>query len=406
MNTLVHERTEIDGRKALELAELKQHIRTLITLEATDAPVISCYLNLEAVGREDGVVGGQDVFRERRALLRKSMVGERKQYFEEALQGIEEYLENRVQPESNGVAIFARGGARPFFLPLQFQVPLLNWIVVGPTPNVYHLVELKDTYHRFVLLLLTEKGARILQVNLGAVTGEVWAERPELRDRVSSGWSKTHYQHHREQQTVRFIAEEIRVLDRLMSSGGHSHLILAGNPGLTERMRQALPKHLAAKLVDTVHASARDAMPDIVAATNSLFVEQEEAESLAKVCLLEQEINTHGLAVAGTKASLRAVNWGQADVLIMAKAYAPEPGWLCGHCGNIAVVSQRPPACPECMEFQLQEIDLKEELVRLAERNGVEVEIVDHSDLLMELGGVACLLRYQRRNVSRLKRTN
>ncbi len=33
-------------------------------------------------------------------------------------------------------------------------------------------------------------------------------------------------------------------------------------------------------------------------------------------------------------------------------------------------------------------------LTELAERNGTEVEIVNHSDVLMELGGVGCLLRY------------
>jgi len=33
--------------------------------------------------------------------------------------------------------------------------------------------------------------------------------------------------------------------------------------------------------------------------------------------------------------------------------------------------------------------------MRLAEQHGVEVEIVPHSDNLMKLGGVGCLLRYQ-----------
>ena len=173
---------------------------------------------------------------------------------------------------------------------------------------------------------------------------------------------------------------------------------------MTARMRQALPKHLATKLVDTLHASARDSMPDIVAATNTLFVEHEEGESLAKVSLLEQEIHSHGLAVAGTKASLRALKWGEADVLVMAKAYAPDPGWNCPDCGMIASHSQKPQACPECAGTQLQEIDLKEEMLRLAERKGVEVEIVNNADRLMEMGGVGCLLRYQRRVATRVKR--
>ena len=406
MNTFTKERIETDGRRALELTELKQQIRSLVTLESNDAPVISCYLNLEPGAGESGTAGYWDVFRERRALLRKTIADEWKTSFEEALQRIETHLDTRPRAESNGIAIFARGGSQPFFVSLQFQVPLQNWVVVGPIPNVYPLVELKDTYHRFVLLLLTEKRARILQVNLGAVTGEAWAAQPELRDRLSSGWSKTHYQRHREQETDRFIAEEILVLDRLMSSGGNTHLVLAGEPAMTARMRRALPKHLASKLVDTLHASAHDAMPDIVAATNTLFVEHEEGESLAKVSLLEQEIQSHGLAVTGTKASLRALKWGEADILVMAKAYAPDSGWSCPECGMIAAHSKKPVACPECAGLQLQPIDLKEEMVRLAERKGVEVEIVNNSDHLMEMGGVGCLLRYQRRTASRVKHSS
>ncbi len=395
MKSLLLDPTNNDSHSSLALAELKQHIRKLITLEATDAPVISFYLNLESAEGGPSGTDYQSVLAERAALLRKSLRGAPKEYLAEALGRIGDYLLRELQPGAKGAAIFARGGSRPFFLPLQFQVPLPNWIAVDVIPNVYHLVELKDTYHRFVLLLMTEKSARILEINLGAATTEAWAERPELRDRVGSGWTKAHYQHHREQQSERFIAEEIRVLDRLMSAGGHTHLILAGNPDITARMKMALPRHLAEKLVDTVHASAHDTLRDIVAATNSLFVEHEEMESLDRVGQLEQEINTQGLAVAGTAASLRALKWRQADVLVMAKAYQPEPGWACVHCGEITTAPKKPMTCSACLGFELREVDLREEMVQLAEKNAVEVEIVVRSDLLMELGGVGCLLRFQ-----------
>jgi len=42
----------------------------------------------------------------------------------------------------------------------------------------------------------------------------------------------------------------------------------------------------------------------------------------------------------------------------------------------------------------MQDVRLKEELVRLAEQNQCQIEIVNHSDILMEFGGVGCLLRY------------
>jgi len=247
MKSLVVDPMKNGERPAIALAELSRHIRTLITLAATDAPVVSCYLNCEPGARDAGVTGFPPVLNERVALLRRSMTGERRKRLEEALGSVEGYLGNALQPSTKGAAIFSRGGAQPFFLPLQFQVPLPNWIAVDAIPNVYHLVELKDTYHRFVLLLMTEKSARILEINLGAATKELWAEQPALRDRLASGWSKKHYLHHRRQQTERFIAEKIQILHRVISAGGHTHLILAGNPAMTVRMQKALPKHLAAR---------------------------------------------------------------------------------------------------------------------------------------------------------------
>ena len=42
----------------------------------------------------------------------------------------------------------------------------------------------------------------------------------------------------------------------------------------------------------------------------------------------------------------------------------------------------------------MQSTNLKEVMVKLAERQSLEVELVQNSDVLMDLGGVGCLLRY------------
>ena len=373
----------------MELKNLRQHIRTLVTLEETEAPVISCYLNLE--GAESAPGKALDA---RVRSLRRSLAGKPLQYFEEALVPIDSFVRTELLLDAKGAAIFSRGGNEPFFLPLQFRVPLPHWITVSSTPNIYHLVELKDTYHRYVVLLCTDKSARILEVNLGAVTEELWKDRPELRQRVGRVWTKERYQSHLWERTNQFVNEAVEILGQLMSAGGHTHLILAGNPQMTSWVRRALPQRLEAKLVDTVGASVHDQLSDIVAATLFSFVEQEEQESLAMVEQLQQKINTYGLAVIGTLASLAALQRQQVDVLILAKAYHSEPGWSCLACGALCINSQKPPACAACGDHGLRELDTKEELVRLAELTGCKVETVSHSDVLIRFGGVGCLLRY------------
>ncbi|MDP2858735.1 MAG: host attachment protein [Bacillota bacterium] len=372
----------------MELKELQRHIMTLATLEESEAPVVSCYLDLETSGY-------RTVLSERVHLLRKTFpTAEKRQDFEAAVALIEEYLALGIHRDTNGLALFARGGSQRFFLPLQFHVSVPNWIAVGSLPNIYHLVELKDTYHRFVVMLSAEDSTRILGVNLGAITQEIWDRRPELRQRVGRSWTKDHYQSHVRERTNQFLHEGIQVLEGMMLADGYKHLILAGNPRVTSRIRQALPKQLAAMLVDIVHASAQDAVSDVVRATLLSFIEQEEQESLAFVDRLQEAIHTDGLAVVGARASMQALQARQADVLILAKAYCPDPSWICAACEAMEVETAMPNRCPRCREPELLALDVKETMVRLAEQTGCGVEVVNHSDALMRLGGVGCLLRY------------
>ena len=374
----------------MELKNLQKHVQTLATLPETDAPVISCYLTLHN-GRikDSNALDGQV-----RPLI-SGLTGQTRQDFEDALEPIGRYLAEGLLPDAKGAAIFSRAGGKPFFLPLQFRVPLPNWIAVDATPNIYHLVELKDTYHRYVVMISTEESVRIYEVNLGAVTEQLWKQRPELRKRVGREWTKEHYQNHRRDRAQRFIKEKIKILEQVMSAGGYTHLILAGHPTITSRVRSELPKHLAEQLIDVVPASGRTPVSDVVKATLASFIEQEEKESRATAEEIERQIRTGGLAVIGTEASLQALRQDQADMLVMARGYSPDPGWTCTACGSMGSQPERPKVCPECGATELQDLDIRETMVRLAERQGCTVEVVNQSEALTRFGGVGCLLRYR-----------
>jgi peptide subunit release factor 1 (eRF1) len=180
----------------------------------------------------------------------------------------------------------------------------------------------------------------------------------------------------------------------VVSSGGHTHLVLAGNPRITTEIRKALSPHLSAKLIDVIPASSRDKVTDVVEATLSSFIDREEQESLATVDLLESEIRRGGLAVVGTSECLRDLQEGRVDVLVMASSYDPPPGWSCSACETAGSQPARPATCPECGASVIHDVDLKEAMVRLAERSASHIETVRDSETLIGFGGVGCLLRY------------
>jgi peptide subunit release factor 1 (eRF1) len=230
---------------------------------------------------------------------------------------------------------------------------------------------------------------------VGTITDDIWKEFPGPRDRAGRNWTREQYQNDRQQQTNLFISELIGVLTQFMFAGRYGHLVLAGHPRVTSRIRKALPNHVAAKLVDIVPAFEYDRPNDVVTATLVSFVEQEERESQAVVERLQREIDTHGRAVVGTAATFEALKWGQVYMLVLAKAYDPGNGWMCGTCGAAGVEPSSLNICLECLSTELRELNVKEEMVRMAERTGSRVEVVNHNDPLMRLGGIGCLLRFR-----------
>ena len=261
----------------LEVDQLRRHIRSLITLEDSLAPLVSCYARSGASGAHPAKFAARV-----RTILRALNPDER-DLFEEAFGKVRAFLGTQVRADTRGVAVFARAGQKPFFLALQFKVPVRDRLSVGWTPDIYDLVELKDTYHRYVVLIATEEVARIVEINLGAVTRELWSERPELGERVGREWSREHYQHHRRDRGDRFLVEKVELLGKLMVAGGHTHLILAGSPKLTEQIRTKLPKHLRNKLIDTLPSEDGAQIEDVVQATLSTFIAREQKESLDAV---------------------------------------------------------------------------------------------------------------------------
>jgi len=373
------------------LDELKQHITILASVDESGAPFISVYLNLE-----DGQTGWRETLNERARTLRRVLKGDALADFDEALDKIKAWLATDLLPEAKGAAIFVRGTfGGGFMLPMQFAAPLPNWIAVYPTPNIYHLVELKDNYHRYVVLLAMPDRASILEVNLGAATTRAWINRSELRMRVGSEWTRTHYQVHQAHRGDRFVHEKIAVLEQLMHAGGQPHLILAGDPRTTARVRDALPDDLAEKLVDVVPARECDRQTDVVIATLSNFIEHEEQDSRAVADQLIAGLRSQNLAVAGTADTLDALRWGEVDVLVMARDYRPDPGWTCSACQAIGTEVPETPLCPQCGESAVRSLDVREALLRLAGQLERPVEVVEQSDALMSLGGVGCLLRYE-----------
>jgi hypothetical protein len=255
----------------VQLNHLQRNILTLANVEEADERVVSCYLDLGTRYREDL----NDWVR----LLGNRLERRLRLAFWEALGRIEVFVGTGIRPESRGAAAFARGGARPFFLGLQFDTSLPTRVTVGASPHIYSLVELEHDYS-------------------GNCVGSSRGSRAEITERES--------------------------------------------PAPAQRLHDAMV--------------------------------------------------TSGLAVAGTLDSFRVLKLGRGSLLVISRSYTPDPGWSCCGCGELTISFRVPPGCSACGHRSLRELNVKEELVRIAEQQRCPIRIVEHCDKMKAIGGVGCIV--------------
>jgi hypothetical protein len=365
----------------MDLKLLEQHLRTLALAPPAAAPVVSCYVNRESPdwrGKFDA---------QAEALRAAFPAGEGRRGFEEALLRVKNHLRQPAPVGSRGAAVFARGGESPFFLPLEFRLPLPDLLCVSLMPRIFPLAALRDNYHRFVLLHSTGDAIRILGVDVGSVTRQICDRRIDPRRFLRADGPG------QRARRLALIREGIMLLEEFLRRGGYRHLILAGSGESFLLLRQALPRRLAVRVLDTIPALDSDAIMDVVQAAALSFTDREEEESSALVALFCCELEEDGHAAAGLDAALEAVSNGAAEMVLIDSRFAPPPRRSCLRCGRSSPDSGGPFLCPHCGAAPCLPADGREALVRAAVAAGVHVEIVNHSDALMRLGGVGCLLR-------------
>jgi len=338
----------------MNYAKLRKHLIALASLPPCGSPLVSAYFDLgtpRARLRRDLRAWGE--------LTRRTFDGQARPDFDDALEEVDGWLENA---SGRGAAVFARWGEHPLFLPMNFDAPLETHFHVDDFPVIYPLVELKDRFNRFVVVLTTTESARIVEVNLGRHSVELLAERPQLRARIGREWTREHYANHRRERDRRFVKEKIAVIEQLMAKRGHNALIIAGEPRLVTRLTDALPKHLAEKLVGELRTGITDErLHEVVDQAVDSFLAAEAADSHGTVERLVAAVRAGGLAVVGVEATRHALRLGQADCLVVSNTLLHEE---------------------------------REELVRLASQRDTPIETVRDCELLDRNGGAGALLRF------------
>ncbi|MBO0722862.1 MAG: hypothetical protein J2P41_18700 [Blastocatellia bacterium] len=371
--------------------ELEELMKKLAAFDPAGYPVVSLYLNAQPDER------GRDRYDE---FVRKQFEEIAKTFpqrsaarasFERDVERIKYYLENELQPSANGAAIFACSGAG-FFETAQFLAPFESHrISVANQPDLYPLARMLNQYDRYVALLADTNSARLFVFGLGQQLEEKQITNQKTNRTQVGGWSQARFQRHIENYHLHHAKEVIDALERVVREEQIDRIILSGDEVIIPLLLEQMPKVLTDKIVDVLRINVRTPEHEVLQATLETMRERQAQDEAERVERLLNEYRAGGLAVVGARESLRALEIGQVDELII----AADRGTIGVEGVNtdlslIATASdgRKPAAEPRA-------VAIADRMVTLAQQTAAHITFITDASLLGDIGGVGAFLRYK-----------
>ena len=375
---------------------LREALRRLASMPATESPFVSIYLNLAPQG--PGVLT-HPVF------LKKRFPEELRRYPERSrqrsgLEAIAERVQNHLDFDlPNGlraIALFARSGTGDFFdvmhVPTAFSSHVL---VIAARPYLYPLVRLTELAPPTVAAVVDTNTARLFVLSLGQIVLRRELHGENLHRPQSGGWSQARLQRHVEDHYLHHAKQTARLLDLLVREQRAEHVLIGGDQVILPELGRQLSSTLRSRLLAEPHWDIRIAEHELAEDARRLVAAAERRHGRRRTVEILDTARGNGPATAGVAQTLLALGQGKVTELLVEESEGTG-AWIdvCASCSRPAS-DPSITACPECGNEDLREELLYGMLVREAIAHGGEVRVVEPNADLTRAGGVAAALRYR-----------
>jgi peptide chain release factor subunit 1 len=373
---------------------LEHFVERLAAFEPHDSPVVSLYLNARA---DEHGKHNYDVFVRRELSQRaKTFAPDTPQRasIDEDLVRINRYLEQKIQPPTQGIAIFACSGANDFFEALQLEAPIdNNRVFVYERPHLYPLARLLDQYPHYAVVLADTNSAKIFVFALGKAIKRSELQNVKTKRTQVGGWSQMRYQRHNENYHLHHAKEVIDNLQRLVTNEVIEHVILAGDEEtIIPLLRKQMSKELSEKVVDVLSLGIGTPEQELLEESLKAYRRHDTLSDMEKVEHLLDEYRRDGLAVAGVPQTLAALSNGQVEELLIASS-ADQIQFDSAEVEKVLRLYANP---GEAASAELDQRTVADELVRRATQlSSARVTFIEDTSAVKNVGGVGALLRYR-----------
>jgi peptide subunit release factor 1 (eRF1) len=371
----------------------KHDLQRLIGRQDGNRPVLSLFLDMAV--NSDNKRTHQIFLNQKRAQF-DELDSDRPNHHREAIgetfARIDAWLDSAYEEENRGVVIYTEIGG-DWFEAMQFPVPVQNRLVISQRPVIAPLAQVLESYDHHGVVLLDREHVRLLSVYLGTLLDEIEVHAepfPAPHDVQPGGYSQKRFQRRKAEETKHFFKEFAREVEEFVRRYKPDDLVILGTDENVARFREFLPEKLQSMITFTGPMRVDEPASEIMQRLEPHLRAEREREAAESVQLLLDRVAQDYLATAGVQATLRALQEGKVDTLVLSRDLE-QSGVRCTKCGFVFAAHVE--SCTYCGSDVTTEVDAVEELVRLAEGQGAAVEFVS-SGSLSELRGVGALLRF------------
>ncbi len=350
-------------------ARLRDLLRRLAEATSTDAPILSCYLDVrpEAQAERPGVRNELRPARDRLERIGETLEPHTpaRESFDADRARIEELLDSDELNDADGVAVFACS-AIGLWEAVRSAEPFDTEVHAGPTAELFGLARMLDDQVSAVVALVDTNTCRLFVTRRGALVERSGPDEDPAEHRRTDvgGWSQARYQRHVDMQDKRFAREAAEAIGRLVAREKPATVILAGDERIVPILEGELDEPVRA-LVDHVARMEMRSSPDEVAAEVAPVLSALEAAQDQELAdRVVGEARARDMGVLGVNRTMEALEMGQVDEL---------------------VIDETAPLDEE----------LRAELIRQASLTDARVEVVHDHAALKRFEGVGATLRFR-----------
>ncbi len=364
-------------------------IKELAGFKGSDAPVVSCYLDVDGRRR----IRPRDYQLELESLQKKLAASRPEHDLRSDFARMSDYVRTELHRQGvRGIAMFSCA-AKQYWKVVSLPVPVANRLSVNHSPVVAPLEAILHTLEPLAVLLVDRQRARMFLLQFGEIVerSELFEALPreyDRRDDASRG-SKERERHHTEELAHQHLRHSAEAVFSLFQATGFGRLSIGATDEIHAAIERELHPYLRERLAPRIHVPVTASESEITKAAIAIEEVVEHEREVATVARLLDAAGAGAKGVTGLGGVLTALNERRIATLIVSNGFV-ESGWAC-RCGALAL---KGPRCPVDGQEMERVDDVVSEAVDASLLEGAQVVTCEANADLDVHGRIGALLRY------------